>query len=58
LKYKHIIHETPDAVLIQFEDDAEGVWFPKARVEIDEDDNVVTMREGLAVEKGVEGYME
>lgn len=58
LKYKAIVHETPAAWLISFDPDEEPVWFPKDAVEVDEEDNIVTMREGLAVEKGVEGYME
>lgn len=58
LKYKHIVHDTAEAWLISFNDDEDPVWFPKEAVEVDEDDNIVTMREGLAIEKGVEGYME
>lgn len=58
LKYKHIVHDTQGAWLISFDDDEEPVWFPKEAVEVDEDDNIVTMREGLAIEKGVEGYAQ
>lgn len=57
LKYKHIVHETQAAYLIAFDDDTQE-WFPKEAVEVDEDDNIVTMRESLAVEKGVEGFAE
>lgn len=57
LKFKHIIHDTADAWLIAFDEDTQE-WFPKSAVEVDEEDSIVTMREGLAIEKGVEGFAQ
>lgn len=63
LHYEHIIHETyPEstdegAYLFFFEKDKDAVWIPKAACEVDESKKVLTVSEGLAVEKEIEEYM-
>lgn len=56
LKFNQIVHSTDLAWLIEFEHDKEAIWIPKSQCEVDEDDNIVTMRETVAVEKEIEGY--
>lgn len=48
-----IVHLTEKAVLIKDAEDADAVWLPLSQVEVDEADNVVTLPEWLALEKGL-----
>lgn len=50
-------HETPKAVLVSSDEEAEPVWLPKSQIDIDDDEVkirgflvVVSMPEALAVE--------
>jgi len=56
LKYFSVVHETDDAYLICFDADKESVWLPKSQCQLDEDDNIATMKESLAIEKEIEEY--
>ena len=50
-EFEDIINETENAWLILIRE--EEIWFPKSQVEVDEDNNTISMPEWLATEKGL-----
>lgn len=49
IDYEYILGET--SLAVQFEINGESVWLPKAVIEVDTDQKVITMPEKLALEK-------
>lgn len=49
--YERIIHKTELAVLFLI--DGKEVWLPKSRIEIDEEQKLVTIPQDFALEKGL-----
>ncbi len=56
IRFKGITHETEKAGLFSFDDGTHIVWLPFSQIEID--GNVVEMPEWLAIEKGLENYVD
>ncbi len=57
IRFRAIVHETEKAVRILFDfDGGHEEWLPFSQVEID--GNVVEMPEWLAIEKGLENYVD
>lgn len=54
LKFDDIMHETDHAYLFSF--GGKEVWLPKAWVEVDERDKVISIRQSRAEEKEIEGF--
>ena len=50
-------HETPQAVLVEYDEDKPAVWLPKSQIEIERDEgektHTVTLPQWLAEEKGM-----
>jgi hypothetical protein len=55
LHYEDVIHETEEALLVEFEQDVQA-WLPKSKCKV-LTDNIIECPEWLVIEKELEGYI-